>query len=138
MNETDPLAAVEAARAKVDAQLAAAEARRAGVTQLAEAVKDAVSTARSPRGEVTVTAQPTGRVVSVVLTEAAESLAAPELSRLLTETVALAQHRAAMDALDRSAAVLGDGSPLVAQMRGEALAAFPEPGANGSASIGYR
>lgn len=137
MNVEDPLAAVEAARARVDAQIAAAEAKRAGVAQLARDVDHASSEARSPRGEVTVTARPSGQIVAVEFGRAAEGLAAAALSRLVTSTIASAQHRAAMDAVHRSAEVLGEGSPIVDQMRDEAVRAFPDPGAD-SSSIGYR
>lgn len=123
----DPLAAVEAARAKIDADIAAAESRLADIDELADKIRSASVTVRSPRGEVAVTAQPTGRVASVEFSAAAERLATRALSRLVAETIAHAQHRAALTGIDLSAHLLGTESPLLAQMRREALDAFPAP-----------
>ena len=95
----DALAAVEAARAKVDAQIAAAEARRFGIDQLAEEVATLTATARSPQGEVTAEAQSGGRIVQVSVTETAVQLSAIRLSQLLTETIAQAQRKAALAAV---------------------------------------
>lgn len=133
----DALAAVEAARAKVDAQIAAAEARRFGIDQLAEEVATLTATARSPQGEVTAEAQSGGRIVQVSVTETAVQLSAIRLSQLLTETIAEAQRKAALAAVERSARVLGEESPLVGQLRTEAEAAYPAPG-GASSDIGYR
>lgn len=133
----DAQEAAAAALAKIDAQVAAAEARRAGLDQLAEEIATLTATARSPQGEVTAEAQSSGRIVQVSVTEAAVKLSATRLSQLLTETVAEAQRKAALAAVECSARVLGEESPLVGQLRTEAEAAYPAPG-GASSDIGYR
>lgn len=78
-----------------------------------------------------MTAQPGGKVCSVRVTESGLSLGAGALSRLLTETVSQAQHRAAMAAVDRSADLLGGESPFVRDLRSQANEAFPDAGSDG-------
>lgn len=136
-NMDDALNAAAAALAKVDAQVAAAEARRAGMDQLAGEIATLTATVRSPQGEVSVEAQSSGRIVQVAVTEGALKLSAIRLSQLVTETVAEAQRKAALAAVDRSARVLGEESPLVGQLRSEAEVAYPAPG-GASSDIGYR
>ena len=120
-------AEIEAARARVNAQIAEAELRRSAVDKLAEDVKQLSVSVQSPRGEVQATAQPGGKVTGVRFTEAALSLSADALSRLVTETIARAQHQAAMAAVDRSAQLLGDGSAFVEELRTQANTSFPPP-----------
>lgn len=136
--QEDPLAGVEAARAKIDALVAEAEARKDGFGHLAEELKAVSATARSPQGEVTVVAQPSGRIVAVQFTEAAERLRASQLSHLVSETIASAQHQAALAALKLSGPVFGEESLAFDQMRSEALAVFPGPGDQDPHTIGYR
>lgn len=118
---------IEGARAHVAAQVAAAEARKMAVDQLVDDVRDTTATAKSARGEVTVVAAPTGRVVSLLLTESSTELRAPELAKLITDTIASAQHAAAMLAVTLASNALDPSSPLVVQLRAEATAAFPGP-----------
>jgi DNA-binding protein YbaB len=122
---------IDAARARVDAQIAAAEQRRAAVHRLANEVGQLTATAQSPRGEVSATAQPGGKVTAVRVTEEGLSLSADALSRVLTETVAQAQHSAAMTAVDRSSELLGADSPFVQNLRLQANEAFPGAGSDG-------
>ncbi len=121
MNES-----IEDARARLDEETRAAEARQEGVKQLAQDVKALSTTVKSPGGEIAVTASPSGRVSNVTFTQAAESLSAAALSELVTATIARAQHRSAMDAVERSAELLGEDSPFVTQLRDDALAAYPD------------
>lgn len=118
-------AAADAALARVDAQVAEAEARRAGIELLADEVTALTAVERSPQGEVTVEAQSGGRVLSVAVSDRALQLSPQRLSQLLTETVSAAQRSAALAAVARSAMVLGEDSPLVGQLRAEAAATFP-------------
>ena len=118
-------AEIEAARARVNAQIAEAELRRSAVDKLAEDVKQLSVSVQSPRGEVQATAQPGGKVTGVRFTDAALALSADALSRLATETIARAQHAAAMAAVDRSAQLLGDGSVFVEELRAQANKSFP-------------
>lgn len=127
METGDPLAAAEAARQRVAEQVARAEERRADAQHLANDIRSLAATAHSRRGEVSVTAQPSGRVTSVEFTAAALDLSAHELSRIVSDTIATAQHQAAMDAVARSARTLGEDSEFVSHLRTEARVAFPAP-----------
>lgn len=126
MNDLN-MEALEEARSQVAAQVAAAEARKEAIDQLVAGVRDTSETAKSPRGEVTVVAAPTGRIISLTLGEPSASLSIVELSKLITDTIANAQHAAAMAAVQLSAETLDPQSPLVVQLRAEAEAAFPGP-----------
>ena len=136
MTTSDPLAGAQAARDRVAAQVASAEARRDAVHGLAQELRSAAAVVTSPRREVSVTAQPGGRIVSVEFARAAEELSAAELSRLVTTTIARAQHRAASEAVERSGQILGPDSPFVAQLREDVGAAFPDPSPGGGAWTG--
>ena len=122
----DALAGVEAARAKVAAQIAQAEARRAGIHALADEIRTLSATVSSPRGEVQVTALPGGRITAVVFGSAAEALDAASLSALATRTVVEAQQRAANLAVERAAETLGPDAPFVARLRSE-VAVYQAP-----------
>lgn len=126
----DVLAQLEAARAQVDAQIAAAEQRRDAAHRMADDIKELTVTASSPRGEATVTAAPGGGVTAVRIADAALSLGAVALSRLVTETIAQAQRKAALAAVERSAEVLGEASAFVTELRSQVDQSFPgaDPG----------
>lgn len=126
MNDIN-LDALEATRQRVAAQVAEAHARKENIDRLAEQIEQATETARSPRGEVTVVAAPSGRVISVKLAESAASITPADLAALITSTIAQAQHAAAMAAVRLSSATLGESSPLALQLEREAEAAFPGP-----------
>jgi DNA-binding protein YbaB len=121
----DALAGVEAARARVAAQIAEAESRRAGIHALADEIRTLSATVSSTRGEVQVTALPGGRITAVVFSTAAQALDAASLSALATRTVAEAQQRAAELALERAAETLGPDAPFVARLRSEVAATRP-------------
>jgi len=118
-------AEIEAARARVDAQIAEAEQRRSAMDQLAGEVKELSASARSARGEVTATALPGGKVSAVQFSDAALSLGPGALSRLATSTIAQAQHEAASAAVERTAQLLGDDSPFVHELRARVHESFP-------------
>lgn len=128
MQPNDPLAAAEAARERVAEQVARAAERKTQVQTLAADLRATTATAKSARAEVTVTAQPSGRITAVEFAPAAENLGAAELARLVTHTIAAAQHKAALNAVERSSQTLGDTAELVTQLRAEAAATFPDPG----------
>lgn len=131
-NGEGALHGVEAARERVGAQVRAAEQRQQSVEQLVGELQTVSETVRSARGEVEVTAQPSGRVVDLRFSASAEGLSAAALSRVATETIALAQHAAAMAAVQRSAELLGESSEFVSQLRHDAETAYPKPGAGDS------
>lgn len=127
MEMGDPLAAAEAARQRVAEQVARAEECRADAQYLANDIRSISATTHSRRGEVSVTAQPSGRVTAVAFTKAAKSLSTSELSHIVSDTIATAQHQAAMNAVERSARTLGEDSEFVTHLRTEAHVAFPAP-----------
>lgn len=92
---SDPFAELEAARTRMRVQLAEARARNAALHAIADQVRAAEATVRSPRGEVEVTAGADGAVRAVRFGDAALDLSAADLGRLTTETVSAAQRAAA-------------------------------------------
>jgi Uncharacterised BCR, YbaB family COG0718. len=119
MPDHDPLAALEAAKARVHDRLQDARAAASGASRVASGVRDLVRTVESSSHEVSVTARASGEVTRIDVTDAAFGLSASALSTLLTSTVAAAQQAAAQAAVREIAAELGDESPLVAALRGE-------------------
>ncbi|NYG98317.1 DNA-binding protein YbaB [Schumannella luteola] len=133
-NPSDPYGSPDRVRASVQAQVAAAEARTATVDALAERVAATTASARSLRGEVEVTAEPTGAVREVRFSEDALGLRAADLGRLVTETIARAQRDAAEKALAAAAEALGAGSAVVGQIRDE-ISRRPEPPTAGARQV---
>jgi DNA-binding protein YbaB len=115
----------EAARAQIRAQVEAARARRDAVHALSGKVASTSATIRSSRGDVTVTADPTGRISKVRLSEDAMDLRPDDLSRLLTETIADAQRAASAAALQEAEQLLGADDGFVAQLRNDIDKRFP-------------
>jgi hypothetical protein len=131
---TDPYASPEQVRATVAQQVEAASARTAAVDALADRLSATTATVRSLRGEVEVTADPTGAVHDVRFADAARELHAADLGRLVTETIARAQHEAAERALAAASDALGADDAVVTRIRDE-VRRRPEPPAPGSRQI---
>jgi YD repeat-containing protein len=119
----------DAAIARVEDQIAAAQARAAQARQLREDIDAVRGSATSPRREVTVTVDASGRLADVRLTEGAYELQADALGRLLVETANRAQRVAGEKALDLTAEVFGKDSPVVDHLRAE-LDRVPPSGAD--------
>ena len=107
------------ARARVRDQVEASRARNAAVNALAETVAATTATARSARGEVTVTSRPDGTITDVVFAPGALDGRAEALGRLVTVTIAEAQRAAAVRALDAAEDTLGSDSAFVADLRAD-------------------
>ncbi|MDQ1128691.1 YbaB/EbfC family nucleoid-associated protein [Microbacterium sp. SORGH_AS_0888] len=112
---TDIDTRLEAARARLDAQLAAAREARADLDSGLEQLRTITATVRSERGECAVTAGVEGAVTAIQLDSDAE--AGPALAATLTRTIARAQAAAREAAATRAATLLGESSPIVAQLR---------------------
>lgn len=112
---TDIDARLEAARARLDEQLASARAARADLDAGLDQLRTITATVRSERGECAVTATAEGAVSAIELDPAAE--AGPTLAATLTRTIVRAQAAAREAAATRAATLLGESSPLVAQLR---------------------
>ena len=109
----ESLSAMEATRARIHAQAAAARTRRDTLAELAASVDQTVATVRSPRGEVTVTASASALVQKVELQPTALDLDAVALGRIVTETIERAQRAAAHLAVEKTAQALGADNPVV-------------------------
>jgi len=108
-------ARVEAARARLDAQVAAARAAHANLDVGLEEPRNVSGTVRSPRNECEVTATAEGSITQVRVSPGAELGAG--LDTALTRTIEAAQSAAREAAADRAAVLLGEGSSLVADLR---------------------
>lgn len=129
---TDPYAAFDAAQARLQAIRAEARANSRQAAIVADEARTTTATARSPRGEVSVTARAGGVVSAIEFTEAALELDPAALSRLTVAAIAQAQHAAATEFADLAASQLGD-PVLAATFRADAAKAFPQPGSG----LGY-
>ncbi|WP_366936064.1 YbaB/EbfC family nucleoid-associated protein [uncultured Microbacterium sp.] len=106
---------VEDALARLDAQVARARASRESLTAELTELRNIEATARSPRGECSVTARADGTVVDVRLGPRADP--GPALEKLLTATVVSAQREARQNAADQAEVLLGHGAPWVRDIR---------------------
>ena len=123
---SDAFGDLESARATIEGQLERARERNAAMSVLADRVDSTSATVRSPRGEVAVTA--TAAITDVKLAESALTLHPQALGKLLTETIARAQHAAADLAITAAEETLGADSGLVAELRADVDSRFaPAP-----------
>ena len=103
----DPLAAFEAAAAKIAAVRARSQANVQRAARVSDQARTATAVARSGRNEITVTARAGGIIESIDFDDAAFDLSPGELSRLAVRTIAQAQHDAAMSFARAAAAEFG-------------------------------
>lgn len=133
----EAMAQIGQARAELDRQVQQAAERKRVLQQLSADIGTTRVAERSPRGEVEVTAGAQGAVSGVRISpDAFAGLDAASLGRIITRTIAAAQHRAAVRAVERSAELLGPDSPVVGQLRSDVERTFPMPGDGDSP--GYR
>jgi DNA-binding protein YbaB len=124
----DPLTELEAARARVQAQVAQARARTQEAHRAADEARSATATATSVGREVSVIARAGGAVERIDIADAARDLDAATLSRIVTATVRAAQRDAADAALRAIAGTVGEGSPVLARARAQADEQFGSTG----------
>ncbi|WP_051191869.1 YbaB/EbfC family nucleoid-associated protein [Microbacterium luticocti] len=115
--------------ARVHDQVAAAQQRAQAAQQMRAQVEAVRGTASSPRRELSVTVDASGRLVDVELSDAALNLGARDLSRMIVSTAQAASRDAGQQAVDLAAAAFGDDSPVVARLRDEVQARTGEDGA---------
>ncbi|PKI89917.1 hypothetical protein CW368_12190 [Actinomycetales bacterium SN12] len=82
----------------------------------------------SPRGELSVVVDASGRLLDVGLTDAALRLTPGALSRLILEMAQKAQWAAGERAVQVAAEAFGEEDAAVAHLRGEIAQLAPEPG----------
>jgi DNA-binding protein YbaB len=133
----EAMAQIGQARAELDRQVQQAAERKRALQQLSADIGTTRVAERSPRNEVEVTAGAQGAVSGVrISADAFARLDAASLGRIITRTIAAAQHRAAARAVERSAELLGPDSPVIGQLRSDVERSFPMPGDGDSP--GYR
>jgi len=128
VDTTDPFAEFDAAHARLEAIAAQARANTVRASKIADDVRTTVASARSSRGEITVTARAGGAITAIDFSDDAYELEPAVLSRIVIETIAQAQHAAATEFADRAAEQLGANSALADGLRADAEQAFPAPG----------
>ena len=114
----DPDAAIE----RVQADVRAAQERAALAAEVKAALDRVRGHARSPRGEVTAEADPSGRLTGLQLADRATDLAAPDLADLVVRTARDAAREAGRRALAVTAEAFGEDSPVTEHLRGELTA----------------
>jgi len=111
----DPDAAIE----RVQADIRAAQERAVKAAEVKEALDGLRGRARSPRGEVTAEADPSGQLVDLQLADGVTDLAPRDLAALIVETVRAAGRDAGRQALAVTADAFGEESPVTEHLRGE-------------------
>lgn len=109
----------DAAIARVEDQIAQAQARAVQARQLRADIDAVRGVAASARREVTVTVDASGRLANVELADAALDLAPRDLGRMIVETANKAQRAAGDKALALTAEVFGQNSSVVDHLRAE-------------------
>lgn len=132
-----PWGDAEAAIARVNEQIAEAQQRAAQAERVREDIDGLRERATSPRRELTVTVDATGRFTDLKLTRDAMQLHPDALARLIVETAARAQRAAGERAIEIAAEAFGADSPAVEHLRGEVAARTPDRFGDDD-SIGYR
>ena len=105
--------------ARVQEQVAQAQQRAQAAQQMRAEVEALRGTATSPRREVAVTVDASGRLVDVDIADAALDLRAKELGRLIIETAGAAQRDAGEQAMAVASRAFGENSPVVDRLRAE-------------------
>ncbi|QAY60102.1 YbaB/EbfC family DNA-binding protein [Microbacterium protaetiae] len=105
--------------ARVQEQVEQAQQRARVAQQMRVEVEAVRGKATSPRRELAVTVDASGRLVDVELSDAAMDLRTRDLSRLIVETAQAAQRDAGEQAVAVTSRAFGDESPVVARLRDE-------------------
>jgi DNA-binding protein YbaB len=109
----------DAAIARVEDQIAQAQARAVQAKKLRADIDALRGVAASPRREVTVTVDASGRLANVEFADAALEMVPRDLGRLVVETANKAQRVAGEKALALTAEVFGENSSVVDHLRAE-------------------
>ena len=104
---------------RVQVQVEQAQERARAAQQMRAQVEAVRGKAYSPRRELAVTVDASGRLVDVELSDAAMDLRARDLSRLIVATAQAAQRDAGQQAVAMASEAFGDQSPVVARLRDE-------------------
>lgn len=113
--------------ARVEQQIAAAQQQAERARAFQDEAAAARGSAPSPRGEVRVSVEASGRLTEVALSARAYELAPQQLGRLIVETARAAQRVAGDRVLQLAAEAFGTDSGVVERLRGELDAIAPSP-----------
>lgn len=113
-------------RERVARQIEEAQQRAAAATGVRTEIESVRERASSPRRELTVTVDASGRLLDVELAVAAMDLDARALGRLIVETAGRAQRAAGERAAQIAAEAFGEDDPAVAHLRSEIEERLPE------------
>lgn len=105
--------------ARIEREAAAAQERAVVAQRFAEDVAALRGEARSPRGEVSLSVDTSGRLMTLDLDHAALDLGPAELSALILRTATTAQKQVARTAVTLSEEVFGPDDGVVGQLRSE-------------------
>jgi hypothetical protein len=119
MSETHASFDPEALVAQIERQTAEAQERAVRAQEFARDVGSLRGDAESPRRDIRVGVDVSGRLLSLDLTDDAMRLGADELSSLILQTAGVAHRRASRAALERTEEEYGAGSGVAEQLRGE-------------------
>lgn len=106
---------LEAARARLETQFAAAAIARERDHRAMNELRTVSKTIRSEGGECTVTSAADGKILDVTLAGGFRTDA--RLSSVLTDTISRAQAAARSEAADRASTLFGETFPLVSELR---------------------
>jgi DNA-binding protein YbaB len=109
----------DAALARVQQDIAQAQARAERAVEVRASIDRVRGRARSPRGEVDVEVDATGQLTDLVIDDAAMSLRPAELATLIRETVKAAGRDAGRRAVAVTDDAYGEGSSISTHLRDE-------------------
>jgi len=116
---TTPYDDPDAAIARVQRDIAEAEARAQTAADVRASIDRVRGRARSPRGEVDVEADATGQITDLQLADAALLLRPQQLATLIRETIRAATAAAGRLAVTLTDDAYGEGSAYSARLRAE-------------------
>lgn len=119
--------------ARVNAQVVEAQERADRARQLRIGVDEVRGKASSPRNEVEVAVDSSGRLTNLQLTDSALEYRASDLAALIVKTAQAAHRKAGEQVIGLAADAFGEDSDVVTRVRGELAERVPEE----ESSIGY-
>ncbi|QCQ17405.1 YbaB/EbfC family nucleoid-associated protein [Microbacterium sp. RG1] len=108
---------VREALQRIDEQVAQAAAHADEMQLLAAQISELSAEVSSPRGEVSITVDVSGRLTDLRFDDSAFDLTPRELSALVLDAVAEGYRRTSTASVDLAEATLGPQSPTVAHLR---------------------
>ncbi|OAN42090.1 YbaB/EbfC family nucleoid-associated protein [Microbacterium sp. H83] len=130
---SDPVAT----RARIEQQVRDAERRAEQAAQVRDDIAAVREQASSPKRDVTVTVDSSGRLAAVALTDAAFDRSPAALGELIVSLAGDAQRAAGARAVEIAAEAFGAEDAAVEHLRDE-IAQLPDPGQDGRPRIEYR